>query len=239
MKKFALFGILLLLFAGASSCNGNNDKAGADVVTTDTITKGEPFIVEVIEAADVKVDTALLIKVLEENGLQEDDVYNWKNHYVVYGVSSNADELIGRIQSAFPGAQIKTYQDPFYEFNKEHCPDKNVAKDWDHTILTANLVDDTVLQKEYMDYHATQFKEWPEVSNGFCNANFQQLLLFRNGRQLMLVISIPEGASLDELNPKTTENNPRVDEWNALMNKYQEGVEGTSEGEVWVEARPI
>jgi L-rhamnose mutarotase len=80
----------------------------------------------------------------------------------------------------------------------------------------------------------TQFEEWPEVSDGFCNAGFQQLLLFRNGRQLMLVISIPEGKTLDELNPKTIENNPRMVEWNKIMDKYQEGIEGTKPNEKWV-----
>ena len=50
----------------------------------------------------------------------------------------------------------------------------------------------------------------------------------------MLAISIPRGESLDKLNPKTTENNPRVDEWNKLMKKYQEGIEGTKKGEGWV-----
>jgi hypothetical protein len=50
----------------------------------------------------------------------------------------------------------------------------------------------------------------------------------------MLVISIPKGGSLDKLNPKTTENNPRVDEWNKIMSKYQEGIPGTKPGEVWV-----
>ncbi|MNY80391.1 hypothetical protein D3C86_2214070 [compost metagenome] len=50
----------------------------------------------------------------------------------------------------------------------------------------------------------------------------------------MLVISIPKGESLDKLNPKTTENNPRVDDWNNLMKKYQTGIEGTKPGEVWI-----
>jgi L-rhamnose mutarotase len=95
-----------------------------------------------------------------------------------------------------------------------------------------------VLQKEYLDYHATQFKKWPEVSNGFCNANFQQLQVFKNAGQLMLIISIPKGESLDKLNPKTTENNPRVNDWNNLMKKYQEGVEGTKPGETWVFLEP-
>jgi len=50
----------------------------------------------------------------------------------------------------------------------------------------------------------------------------------------MLVISIPKGESLDKLNPRTSENNPKVDEWNALMKKYQQGIPGTKKGEVWV-----
>ncbi|HMR84284.1 MAG TPA: L-rhamnose mutarotase, partial [Niabella sp.] len=60
------------------------------------------------------------------------------------------------------------------------------------------------------------------------------LMMFRNGRQLMLIISIPKGKTLDELNPKTVENNPRVAEWNKIMAQYQEGIEGTKKGEVWV-----
>ncbi|MNY52850.1 L-fucose mutarotase [compost metagenome] len=90
------------------------------------------------------------------------------------------------------------------------------------------------MQKEYLDYHATQFEKWPEVAKGFCNADFQQLRIFKHGRQLMLVISIPKGADLDKLNPRTSLNNPRVDDWNNLMKKYQEGIEGTKPAEVWV-----
>jgi len=59
-------------------------------------------------------------------------------------------------------------------------------------------------------------------------------LIFRNGRQLMLVISIPKGKTLDELNPKTVENNPKMVEWNKIMGKYQEGIEETKRGESWV-----
>ncbi|WP_293687549.1 MULTISPECIES: L-rhamnose mutarotase [unclassified Spirosoma] len=96
------------------------------------------------------------------------------------------------------------------------------------------MVADPRLLNEYLDYHATQFEKWSKVSDGFFNAQFQQLLLYRNGRQLMLVISIRKHKSLDKLNTKTTENNPRVDGWNTRMKKYQEGISGTSPGEVWV-----
>jgi L-rhamnose mutarotase len=135
----------------------------------------------------------------------------------------------------FPNRTIKVYDKTMYQFSKyEHCK-QTPAAEWKHTLLTCNLVDDANLQQQYMDYHATQFEKWPEVIQGFCNADFQQLQVFRNGRQLLLVISIPKGKTLAELNPKTTENNPRVNDWNALMKKYQTGIEGTKAGEVWVE----
>ena len=100
--------------------------------------------------------------------------------------------------------------------------------------MTANLVDNPVLQHEYMRYHEIQFNEWKEVPQGFCNADFQQVLVFKHDRQLMLVISIPEGKTLDELNPKTEENNPRVKEWNSIMSRFQVRIEDAPEGSTWV-----
>jgi len=144
-----------------------------------------------------------------------------------------------KVQSQYPGVSMQVYSDMVYVYDRSVCKDRNVEPEWDNVILTANLVNDPTLQQEYLDYHSTQFEKWPEVAKGFCNAGFQQLIVYKNGRQLMLVISIPKGSNLDELNPKTTENNPRVNEWNELMGKYQEGIKGTSSGETWVMLKPI
>lgn len=161
--------------------------------------------------------------------------YQWKNHIVLFG---EADDTTGISQLIFHtgiSLKIKRYNTPMYVFDRaERCGDSTVAKPWKDYLLTANLVADTAMQREYLHYHETQFKEWPEVAQGFCNADFQQLLVFKNGRQLLLVISIPPDKTLDELNPKTEENNPRVVEWNKMMSKYQEGIEGTKPGETWV-----
>ncbi len=197
------------------------------------INKEQPVIIELITDANT-INIENLKQVLAKNNVSEEAVYQWQNHYVIFDKVQDVFVLQGKLQSAFPTVQIKTYNDLFYEFNRDHCGDTSKTRKWNHTILTANLVADPKLQKEYLQYHATQFEKWPEVSNGFCNASFQQLLLFRNGRQLMLVISIPENETLDHLNPKTVENNPRVNDWNALMKKYQEGITGTKNGEVWV-----
>jgi hypothetical protein len=147
--------------------------------------------------------------------------------------------LTAQIYSAFPGSEIKFYRELIYLFDREYCSNLDVANSWDNFFFTANLVQDPKLQREYLDYHAKQFKEWPEVSKGFCNADFQQLFVYKNGRQLMLIISLPKGKTLEELNPRTTKNNPRMVQWNNLMKKYQEGIEGTKPGEVWVQFLPI
>jgi hypothetical protein len=194
----------------------------------------QPVIIELTAGKNKTVDLQKLKSVLKENDVDPNAIYQWQSHYVVFDKVKDAAVLKGKIQDVLPDAHVKVYYDAFYEFNRKHCSDTTTVKEWDHIILTANLVADPKKQKEYLNYHATQFEKWPEVSKGFCNANFQRLLVYKTGRQLMLVISIPKGESLDKLNPKTTEHNPRVDEWNKIMSKYQEGIEGTKPGETWV-----
>lgn len=164
-----------------------------------------------------------------------EELYQWENHLVIYGLMNQPERTKRKLALAFPELEIKIYENPVYDFqNFERCKDSKPASEWENIVLTANLVADEKMQKEYVDYHTTQFEKWPEIAKGFCNADFQQLQVFKNGRQLMLVISIPKGESLDKLNPKTTENNPRVDDWNALMKKYQTGIEDAKQGETWI-----
>lgn len=198
------------------------------------INKEQPVIIEIIADASHPIDIGKLKEILAKNKVPEKALYQWQNHTIIFDKVQDVFVLQERLRATFPTAEVKTYTDQFYEYNRSHCGDTTTVPEWNHVILTANMVADTRLQNEYLQYHATQFEKWPEVSNGFCKASFQELLLFKNGRQLMLVISIPANKSLDELNPKTTENNPRVNDWNALMKKYQEGIAGTQKGEVWV-----
>ncbi|AOW08287.1 L-rhamnose mutarotase [Flavobacterium gilvum] len=164
-----------------------------------------------------------------------EEYYKWKNHLVIYGLMNQPERTKRKLALAFPALEIKIYENPIYNFqNFERCKDAKTVSEWENIVLTANLVSDEKMQKEYVDYHATQFEKWPEIAKGFCNADFQQLQVFKYGRQLILIISIPKGESLDKLNPKTTENNPRVKDWNELMKKYQTGIEGAKPDETWI-----
>lgn len=193
-----------------------------------------PSVIEIVNHGDRRLPLSELVQFCKENKLDTNSVYEWNKHWVLYSFFTDIDYVKANLEKRFPTVKVKVYERPFYAFDRKRCSKSDMAKEWDNIIMTANLVKDTVKQKEYMEFHRTQFEKWPEVSNGFCNAGFQQLLVFRNGRQLMLVISIPKGDKLDDLNPKTTENNPRVNQWNAIMSKYQEGIEDAPAGTSWV-----
>jgi len=190
----------------------------------------KPVVIEIVGSTT----SVALQQICKQNGIPATSIYQWNNHLVVYDKLDQPERLLGQIAIKYPGCKLKLYKAPFYDFERSRCNNKTVAKQWDNIILTANLVANPKMQQEYLNYHAMQFEKWPEVSQGFCNARFQQLLVFKNGRQLMLIISIPKGESLNKLNPLTSKNNPRVDEWNKIMAKYQEGIAGTKKGETWV-----
>ncbi|MBO9595520.1 MAG: L-rhamnose mutarotase [Niabella sp.] len=199
------------------------------------INKQRKELVELVSDNSKRIDITKLKVFLREKKVEQATVEQWQNHTVLYGLIPDVNVLRGQLQKAFRGITIKVYHDMVYEFDRAtRCSAADVAKDWTDIIMTANLVNDPRKQQEYLDYHATQFEKWPEVANGFCKAGFQQLRVFKNRRQLMLVISIPKGKKLYELNPKTMENNPRVNDWNKIMSGYQEGIEGTPKGETWV-----
>jgi L-rhamnose mutarotase len=192
--------------------------------------------IEIVYPAATRPDVKKIKAFCKSHRISGSSVYQWQNRAVIYGYMYNVRDHQQRLQQLFPKATVKLYEAPFYIFsNRDHCNSKTTqTSKWKHIILTANLVSDTARQRAYLQYHDTQFKEWPEVSKGFCNADFQQLLIYKNGRQLMLVISIPRGADFEQLNSRTTENNPRVNDWNQLMAPFQEGVSGTQPGETWV-----
>jgi L-rhamnose mutarotase len=196
-------------------------------------------VVEIIGPGRAPVLAENLTALCRKYAVPNSGIYRWQNHLIAYGKTENIRAVHRSLAAIYPGTEVKFYAAPFYKFDRHYCTDKTTAKQWDNIILTCNLMADKTKQQEYLNYHATQFQQWPEVAQGFCNASFQHLLVFRQGRQLVLVISIPHGASLDELNPKTSLNNPRVDDWNRLMKQYQEGLPGTQPGEVWVFLKPM
>lgn len=224
IHKFLILPVLLALLV---ACQPKGSKQPAN---TKALIPVDRFAIELI--LDEPTQTDSLVNKLGQTPFE---LYQWKNHLVLFGDTKDSLGIAGKIRQIGVQVKMKKYDVPMYVFDRAvHCGDSLAAKPWRNYLLTANLVADSAKQTEYRHYHAVQFDEWPEVAQGFCHAGFQQLIVFRNGRQLMLVISIPGDKTLDDLNPKTMENNPRMVEWNNRMSQYQEGIEGTAPGETWV-----
>lgn len=222
MKNYytIIFGLLFFIVVFFPACINNK------------VHSNTKYIIEFIGTG---IDVSKIKLVANARGIADTRLYQWKNHLVLYSQINKVEDFVKDIVKTFPGLKIKIYDKPVYNFSKaERCKNTDLALELKHNILTANLVSDEKLQQEYLEYHRTQFEAWPEVAQGFCNADFQQVLVYKNGRQLMLVISIPAGKTLEELDSKTVENNPRVVEWNQVMGKFQEGIQGTEPGEKWV-----
>ena len=192
-----------------------------------------PSILEITDV-DYRFSTKNLMEFSANNNVDKSSVYEWQNHWLIYGELKDLGNLKSKLENLYPRLMLKLYNKPFYNFNRQKYSNMKPAAEWDNIIMTANMVEDTLKQREYLEYHRTQFEKWPEISKGFSHADFQQVLVFRNGRQLMLIISIPKGESLDKLNPKTIENNPRVNTWNQIMKNYQEGIEDAPKGTTWI-----
>ncbi len=205
---------------------------------TEKIDKKHKQLIE-LTVKNKEFDINKLRSFLREKEIKPQTLYRWKNHIVIFADIWNVLGLLGNLRKEFPDVEAKSFYNQFYRFDRSSCKVPSTAEDVKYIIMTANLIDNPQKQQEYLAYHATQHQKWPEVSKGFCRADFQKLYLFHNGRQLMLVIGIPKDKTLYELNPKTEKNNPQMVKWNKMMAPYQENVEGNKKGDTWVTFKKI
>lgn len=196
-------------------------------------------VLQLQDMAGKPLPPAKLQALCQQQGLPVSSIYRWGNYLLVYGPTDHIKRLMFSLKRDYTTARLQLYEAPFYRFDRSRCDDKTLAKRWDNFILTTQLVEDTLQQRRYLALHQSQAREWPEVSQGFCQASFQQLLVFEQNHQLLVIISVPKGKTLDELNPKTTENNPRVDQWNQLMKQFQRPLPEADSTQTWVSFEPV
>lgn len=161
-------------------------------------------------------------------------VYVWGDYLILMTSDELAKKLTSAMLANFPSLSLKMFNDLFYTFDQQRCDVTKADEEVDFVLLTAQLVEDGGKQQEYFQHHANQFEEWPEIAAGFCQAGFQEVLLYRHERQLLLYISFPKGKDFETIDALTTKDNPRAEEWNRLMSTFQEGIKGTHTNETWI-----
>lgn len=96
--------------------------------------------------------------------------------------------------------------------------------------LGLDLVDDPQLIKEYEDYHQSV---WPEIKKSITDAGVTAMEIYRFGNRLFMIMEVDDSFSFERKGKMDSEN-PKVQEWEVLMWKYQVAIPGAKEGEKWV-----
>jgi L-rhamnose mutarotase len=95
--------------------------------------------------------------------------------------------------------------------------------------LTLDLKDDPALIAEYKLYHE---KIWPEIAKSIKDAGIENLEIYLRGTHLFMIMEVNESFSF-ERKVDADRNNPRVQEWETLMWKFQKPLPGARPGEKW------
>ncbi len=96
--------------------------------------------------------------------------------------------------------------------------------------LALDLDDDEALIAEYEHYHKSV---WPEIIASIKDAGITNMEIYRFGTRLFMIMETDDTftferkAAMDEVNPK-------VQEWEQLMWKFQQAIPGSKPGEKWV-----
>ena len=100
-----------------------------------------------------------------------------------------------------------------------------------------DLKDDPNLIAEYEHWHRPE-NVWPEIVDSLRDAGVRDLEIFRAGNRLVLMLDVGDDYSA-ERKAASDAANPRVQEWETLMWKFQQALPFAKPGEKWVAMQPI
>lgn len=95
--------------------------------------------------------------------------------------------------------------------------------------LALDLKDDAYLIAEYEAYHRDI---WPEIKKSILDSGITNMEIYRVGNRLFMIMETDDSFSFDR-KAAMDESNPKVDEWETLMWKFQQPLPGSKPGEKW------
>jgi L-rhamnose mutarotase len=96
--------------------------------------------------------------------------------------------------------------------------------------LTLDLKDDPALIAEYKRHHANV---WPEVNRGIREAGIKDLEIYLLGTRLFMILEAGPEFSF-AAKAEADRANPKVQEWEELMWKFQKPLPQAKPGEKWL-----
>jgi L-rhamnose mutarotase len=96
--------------------------------------------------------------------------------------------------------------------------------------LALDLKEDPTLIAEYEAYHRAV---WPEILKSITDSGILHMEIYRTGNRLFMIMETADNFSFDNKS-KSDEENPKVQEWEKLMWKYQQALPHAKPGEKWM-----
>ena len=96
--------------------------------------------------------------------------------------------------------------------------------------LALDLKDDAQLMAEYKAYHQAV---WPEIIASIKESGITVLEIYNVGNRMFMIIEADEHFSFDKKSAADA-NNPKVQEWEDLMWKFQHPLPWAKPGEKWM-----
>jgi len=96
--------------------------------------------------------------------------------------------------------------------------------------LTLDLKNDAQLIAEYEAYHKDI---WPEIGKSILDSGITNMEIYRFDNRLMMIMETADSFSFERKAAMDT-GNPKVQEWETLMWKFQQPLKNAKPGEKWV-----
>ncbi|WP_295673676.1 L-rhamnose mutarotase [uncultured Mucilaginibacter sp.] len=96
--------------------------------------------------------------------------------------------------------------------------------------LTLDLKDDPALIAEYEKYHVAI---WPEIHQSITGSGITNMEIYRYDNRLFMIMEVDDTFSFEKKGVADAAN-PKVQEWETLMWKYQQPLKNALKGEKWV-----
>jgi L-rhamnose mutarotase len=96
--------------------------------------------------------------------------------------------------------------------------------------LTLDLKDDPELIAEYKRYHENI---WPEIADSIAGSGIEDMEIYLLGTRMFMIMEVNESFSF-EAKARSDELNPKVQEWEKLMWRFQQALPQARAGEKWL-----
>ena len=101
--------------------------------------------------------------------------------------------------------------------------------------LTLDLKDDPALIAEYKHYHENI---WPEIARSIKDVGIEDMEIYLLGTRMFMIMEVNDSFSF-EVKARSDQRNPKVQEWEKLMWKFQQPLAQANPGEKWLRMERI